>query len=198
MIHRALGHFEVDWGKNNVFTMHGALFKPGDVTQVAYRYVDDDGKIVIERHEGTARPLVSVVPRLELLGDTLKGARCAFEAVLTSLATKEPLVTFAILAEALQRVHVEEGFCQVVEAESLSRRMGIPPQAYLSLRQPASYPQSRPNSRIGSSSLGGSQTLTTDAVVVESVGQMADDLAGAAVMPVAFGVGGWSHVGCLS
>src|SRR5712691_9074135 len=108
MIHLAIGNFEVDWGKNNVFTMHGVLFKSSDVTQVAYNYVDDDGKIVIEMHEGAARPLSSVVHRLELLGYTLKGARREFEAVLTSLAIEEPLVTFDMLAEALQRVNVEE------------------------------------------------------------------------------------------
>src|SRR5262245_43100947 len=38
--------------------------------------------------------------------------------------------------------------CHVVDAEPLSRRLGPPPQAYLSLRQSASSPSSPPSSRI--------------------------------------------------
>ena len=108
MIHLAIGSFEIDWGKNDVFTMHGVLFKSSDVTRVAYEYVGADRKIIIEMREGTARSLASVMHRLELLGYTLKSARHEFEALLISLDLEEPLVTFDMLAEALRCVNVEE------------------------------------------------------------------------------------------
>jgi hypothetical protein len=78
MIHLSIGNFEIDWGKNNVFTMHGVLFKLSNMTQVAYHYVYDDGKSITKMREGVARPLASVVHRLELLGYTIKGARREF------------------------------------------------------------------------------------------------------------------------
>ena len=35
MICLALGKLEVDWGKNNFFSNHGALFQVGDLKPVA-------------------------------------------------------------------------------------------------------------------------------------------------------------------
>ena len=34
MIHLTLGRITLDWGKNEGFTNHSALFRPGDLTQV--------------------------------------------------------------------------------------------------------------------------------------------------------------------
>src|SRR2546426_4260479 len=63
------------------------------------------------------------------------------------------------------------GFCQVVEAETLIRRVGAPPRSYLPFRRPAPCLSLRPNSRIDSASLDDSRPRTTDAVAVGSVGQ---------------------------
>ena len=42
MIHVAVDGLEIDWGKNDGFRDHSALFQPGDLTQVPYWYVDED------------------------------------------------------------------------------------------------------------------------------------------------------------
>ena len=63
------------------------------------------------------------------------------------------------------------GFCQVVEAETLSSRMGLPTPASLSLRPPALSPSSRPHARSVAASLGAGQTPTPEAVVGERVGR---------------------------
>ena len=67
--------------------------------------------------------------------------------------------------------HHEHGFCQLVEADIVTRQIGTLPRSSLSLRQPALCPSSRPNSQIGSSFLGDTPTRTANAVAVGSVGQ---------------------------
>jgi len=42
MIHLAVGRLEVDWGKNNFFTNHGALFQPSDLKLVPSYYAGDN------------------------------------------------------------------------------------------------------------------------------------------------------------
>ena len=64
-----------------------------------------------------------------------------------------------------------DGFCQVVEAETLIRQAGASPRSYPPFRRPAPYPLFRPNSRIDSASPRGTPPLTANAVVVGSVGQ---------------------------
>src|SRR5215468_9232023 len=57
-----------------------------------------------------------------------------------------------------------EGFCQVVEAEMLIRQAGASRRSYPPFRRPAPCLSPRPNSRSGSSSLGGTPARTADAV----------------------------------
>lgn len=89
MIHLSVGRLEIDWGKNSGFTDHSALFQPGDLAQVPYYYVKEDGGTYTdtageERYEleavykdGMSKPLWQVVDRIELLGHTL--AHCERE-----------------------------------------------------------------------------------------------------------------------
>jgi hypothetical protein len=64
MITLGIDKFEIDWGKNNFFTDHSALFLPSDVDLMPYYYADD----VVEMKEGLARKLSSIKRRLDLLG----------------------------------------------------------------------------------------------------------------------------------
>lgn len=64
MITLGIDKFEIDWGKNNFFADHSALFLPSDVCLMPYYYVDD----VVEMKEGLARKLSSIKRRLDLLG----------------------------------------------------------------------------------------------------------------------------------
>src|SRR5215216_1266674 len=75
MIHLAVGRLEVDWGKNNFFTDHGALFQSTDIKPVPSYYAGEDwpeGDPVVEMNEGFGKPLRQVLARLELLGYTLR------------------------------------------------------------------------------------------------------------------------------
>jgi hypothetical protein len=106
-VHLALGGFEVDWGKNTFFNNHGSLFQPNDVTLVPYHYVGDDGVHFTEMREGAARPLGSVVQRLELLGYTLETARRNFDQAMDR-CSDEPIITFDDLLEVLIQLDVEQ------------------------------------------------------------------------------------------
>jgi HEPN/Toprim N-terminal domain 1 len=66
MIQLAVGRLEIDWGKNNGFVDHSALFQATDVKNVPYYYADD----VIEYKEGLSKPLKHVIERMNLLGHT--------------------------------------------------------------------------------------------------------------------------------
>jgi HEPN superfamily Toprim-like protein len=55
MISLALGRLEVDWGKNNFFSDHGALFQDSDIKPVASYYANEDwpdGDPIVEMNEG--------------------------------------------------------------------------------------------------------------------------------------------------
>lgn len=101
LIHLAVGRFEVDWGKNNMFTMHGEMFQPGDVGLVPYAYWDEDAEAVIDDlKEGVSRSLRRVLPRLALLGHSVATAEAEFARI--EGQSGEPLsITFDQLAEAL-------------------------------------------------------------------------------------------------
>ncbi len=82
MIHLAVGRLEIDWGKNNGFQDHSALYQATDVTKVPYyyvdegsEYVDDAGeyrwKVITKYKDGLTKPLGEVIDRIELLGHTL-------------------------------------------------------------------------------------------------------------------------------
>jgi hypothetical protein len=97
----AVGNFEVDWGKNQTFNDHGALFQPGDLQLVPYHYADASRT---QEKYALARPLAKLVPRLELLGHTLGVARREFE----SLSKSGPYsceIGFDQLAAALKALN---------------------------------------------------------------------------------------------
>ena len=72
MVSLGVGRMEIDWGKNNFFRNHSALFQTSDVKMIPYYYVDDDGNPLIVEKEGYSRQLKLVKPRLDLLGYTLE------------------------------------------------------------------------------------------------------------------------------
>jgi hypothetical protein len=117
MIHLAVGRLEIDWGKNEGFRDHSALFQgERDVSDVPYYYAgEDDGtdfegekkwKPVIEHKEGLSKPLRLVVDRLKLLGHTY--AQCekefAFLARLNNF--DDTRFTFAALRDLLAAIDV--------------------------------------------------------------------------------------------
>ena len=120
MIHLSVGRLEIDWGKNNGFTDHSALFQPGDLTQVPYWYVDEETPIdqadavAYERgyhlkavHQvGLSKPLAQVVERIALLGYTSRFARCEFHYLSHLNRFRNEGFTFDHLADFLRNVDV--------------------------------------------------------------------------------------------
>jgi hypothetical protein len=100
MIHLTLGRIQMDWGKNEGFNNHAALFRSRDLTQIPYYYAGeaDDAefthlpivrksdtfsyRLITEMKEGYSAPLSVVAQRLQLLGYTDVFSRHEFEAVL--------------------------------------------------------------------------------------------------------------------
>ena len=76
MITLGIDKMEVDWGKNNCFTNHSALFLPQDIKEIPYYYVDvETDEPIIEIKEGYSRRLSSVKSRLDLLGYSLNSIK---------------------------------------------------------------------------------------------------------------------------
>ena len=109
MISLALGRLEVDWGKNNLFSDHGALFQDSDITQVPSYYASDDwpdGDPIIEMNEGLSKPLGKVLDRLELLGHTIKSVEHHYEKSHQFHEIDERPIPFSHFQEALAQVDV--------------------------------------------------------------------------------------------
>jgi hypothetical protein len=94
---------EVDWAKNSIARNHSRLFLPDDLKNVTYYYADE----VTEQKMGFARPLRSVLKRLELLGYTLEGCARIYADLASHPALDErPSIDFVTLQKALTRVDV--------------------------------------------------------------------------------------------
>ena len=109
MISLALGRLEVDWGKNNFFSDHGALFQNSDFKPVASYYANEDwpdGDPVVEMNEGLSKPLGQVIDRLELLGHTLRSVEHRYEKLHQFHEISERPIPFGQLQEALRGVDV--------------------------------------------------------------------------------------------
>jgi len=122
MIQLSVGRLEIDWGKNNGFRDHSALFQAGDLSCVPYWYVDqktpvDENDPVAtarsymlkaEYQEGLSKPLIQVVERINLLGHTLRYARREFHCLSLLNGFDEAAFSFEHLAEVLRAVDVEK------------------------------------------------------------------------------------------
>ncbi|MDD2785280.1 MAG: HEPN/Toprim-associated domain-containing protein [Patescibacteria group bacterium] len=99
-----LGRLELDWGKNNFFRNHSGLFLPDDRRQVDYYYADD----IVEAKVALARPLRSVMRRLEMLGYTLSGCEDVYAQAVATVPDyyDPPLLAFAEYAAVMKRVDV--------------------------------------------------------------------------------------------
>ena len=109
MIHLALGRLEVDWGKNNFFTDHGALFQPTDIKPVPSYYAGDDwpdGEPIVKMNEGFGKSLGHVLARLELLGYTLRAVEHHYKRLHQFHDLDEEALPFDELRQALARVDV--------------------------------------------------------------------------------------------
>ena len=98
-------------GKNNSFRNHSALFLPGDRRPIPYYYVDDEGAPLTEQRSAFARPLRSVVRRLDMLGYTLPGCRRMYEELHAEAIAQEQGYREYLLGEyPTLSEHYEEGF----------------------------------------------------------------------------------------
>lgn len=109
MIHLAVGRLEVDWGKNSIFSDHGALFQPTDLKPVPSYYVNDnwpDGEPIVEMNEGFGKPLGQIVDRLELLGFTMRAVEQQYAELHRIHDLTEPPIPFDEFSTALAKVDV--------------------------------------------------------------------------------------------
>ena len=134
MIYLRVGRLEVDWGKNNGFVDHNALFQPADLGEVPYYYVDrraevnpDNLKETIEStdgdlwqlvtglQEGYSKPLPEVIDRIEMLGHTDAYCRREFAYLAGLNGFDDTLFTYDELAAVLRDVDVTNvslGYCE--------------------------------------------------------------------------------------
>ena len=122
MIYLSVGRLEIDWGKNNGFSDHSALFQAGDIAQVPYWYVDEEtpideaDSVSLERgyslkakyKDGMSKPLAQVVERIGMLGFTPRYARREFHYLSHLNRFDENVFTFDQLAELLRTVDVSK------------------------------------------------------------------------------------------
>ena len=115
MISLAVGRLEVDWGKNNGFIDHSALFQAGDVAQISYYYVGEeikggdgglDREVITELKDGLSKPLALVIDRINLLGHTPSVCEAEFAALAEFNGFDPTTFSFAKLRQALLAIDV--------------------------------------------------------------------------------------------
>ena len=108
MISLGVGRMEIDWGKNNSFTDHSALFQPQDVKMIPYYYVGDDGKPIVVAQEGYSRKLQSIKMRLNLLGYTLEAVENKYNQMKEECIGYglDPVLSFDAFAKLLKEIDV--------------------------------------------------------------------------------------------
>jgi len=93
----------LDYGKNDSFINHSALFMSGDIEQADYHYAYG----LIEHKPAFVRSLHSVVRRLDMLGYTLQDCERLYgDAVAETLSNDQPPLTFERFAEVIRGVDV--------------------------------------------------------------------------------------------
>src|ERR1700722_7576399 len=104
LVSLGVGRLEIDWGKNEFFRNHSALFLPHDVRDAPYYYADD----VVEQKPAFVRGLPSVAKRLEMLGYTLDGCRERYESAIAAHPSyyPPPPLSYDQFAAALGRIDV--------------------------------------------------------------------------------------------
>src|SRR6516164_1857920 len=115
MISLAVGRLEIEWGKNNGFTDHSALFQPGDLTLVPHYYVgaekpptngEPDWEVITEMKDGLSKPLAHVIDRINLLGHTVAVCEKEFESMAAFHEVGADTFPFGQLRQALATVDV--------------------------------------------------------------------------------------------
>ncbi len=115
MISLAVGRLEIDWGKNNGFTDHSALFQPSDLTRIPYFYAGEEKptgtgepewEVITEMKEGLSKPLVQVVDRINLLGHTAAVCEKEFASLAGFNEFDVAAFPFRCLQQALAEVDV--------------------------------------------------------------------------------------------
>ena len=115
MISLAVGRLEIDWGKNNGFTDHSALFQPCDLSQIPYYYAgakkrtdtgEPDWEVITEMKDGLSKPLTQVIDRINLLGHTAAVCEKEFASLATFNEFDVEAFPFRSLQQALAAVDV--------------------------------------------------------------------------------------------
>lgn len=99
-----LDRLELDWGKNDVINNHSRLFLPEDVKDVTYFYANNEREL----KPGYARPLRSVVQRLELLGYSISKCKKIYDDLERDMPDQysNPALSFDDFANVLKMVDV--------------------------------------------------------------------------------------------
>ena len=108
MISLGVGQMEIDWGKNNLFRNHSALFQMSDVKKIPYHYVDNNGSQIITWREGYSRKVKSVKPRLDLLGYTLEKVKEKYNQLKSDFLCHEfeKILSFETFSRILKEIDV--------------------------------------------------------------------------------------------
>jgi HEPN/Toprim N-terminal domain 1 len=115
MINLAIGRLEIEWGKNNGFADHSALFQWGDLTPIPYYYAgaekptvagEPDWEVITIMKDGLSKPLAQVVDRINLLGHTAAVCEKEFTSLSAFHEFDVQAFSFRTLQQALAAVDV--------------------------------------------------------------------------------------------
>jgi len=106
MITLGVDKLDIDWGKNDSFVTHSALFLPSDVGLIPYYYADD----VVEIKEGFSRTLNSIKRRLDLLGYSFQALPRKYDEYLDLVPDCDPdvAISFEQIRSIVSSIELEK------------------------------------------------------------------------------------------
>jgi hypothetical protein len=105
IISLGVGHFEIDWGKNEFFRNHSKLFLKDDIRPATYYYAEGHK----ETKPAYVRPLRSVLKRLNLLGYSVAACLRLYQESVRSVPDyyPDPAMSSDQLGKVLQLINVD-------------------------------------------------------------------------------------------
>ena len=99
-----IGRFEIDWGKNDYYFDHGALFQETDRKKVIYHYSDNETKTKY----AYTKKLGLIKDRLDLLGYSIENLKKEYEKIIATRYELKGFMSFDKLFFFVESINIKE------------------------------------------------------------------------------------------
>jgi hypothetical protein len=115
-----IGRFEIDWGKNEYFFDHRAIFQENDRKKVTYYYAGDETKIKY----AYTKKLGLIKDRLDLLGYSIENLKREYENIITTRYELKGFMSFDKLLFFIKSIDIKELTEKGIDLKKITDSLG--------------------------------------------------------------------------